>query len=90
MSKKLAKKLGFEIGEKVLYPHYTPYVVQMEIVTVKDVRPLYNFFYNEINGGKEVEVDDGEIVMDVEEFEGYINPLSVYTKKQILVMFDKN
>lgn len=79
MSRELAEQMGFKIGEKVLYPNYTPYVVIMEMVTVKDVRSLYD-----------AEEDyDSEIVMYVEEFEGYINPLSVYTKEQIIKMFDE-
>ena len=75
MSEKYAKLCGLKIGEKVLYAHYIPYVTFIEIVTVKDVRPLYS--------GD----DDSELVLDVEELEGYINPLEVYTKENIDRMF---
>lgn len=75
MSRELAESLGFQIGEKVLYPHYHPYTICMDIITVKDVRALWE--------------DGGEIVMGIEEFDGYINPSSVYTKEQILAMFNK-
>jgi hypothetical protein len=78
MSQELAKRFGFKIGEKVLYSHYHPYVVLMDIVTIKDIRPIFE------------SEDDSEIVADVEEFAGYISLSQIYSKKMLDEMFGIN
>ncbi len=77
MSEKYLKMCGLEKGQKVLYPHYVPYVVMVDVVTVKDVRPLWE--------GE----DESELVLYVEEFDWYINPLYVYTEEVIHKMLNK-
>lgn len=74
MSEEIAKQCGFTIGQKVLYIHYRPYVVLLEIVTIKDIRPQFR---------------DGEIVVDVKEFEGYLNLSSIYSKESINKRFEQ-
>lgn len=72
MSKEFAEKIGLKIGQKVLYPHYIPYAVSMEIVTIKDVFENY----------------DDEIVILTEEHEGCLNYGDICTQDQINRMFD--
>ena len=79
MSKKAAESIGLKIGEKVLFPRAcAPFNVQMSIVTIKDVRPLYG------------DEDDGSrLVIDLEEFDGYLDSTDVYSLDQIKRMFDQ-
>lgn len=76
MSKEYAEMFGLKIGEKVLYPHYSPYVVIVDVVTVKDVKPLW----------ENIDIAS-ELVLYVEEFDGYINPLAVYSMDRIQDLF---
>ena len=79
MSKEIAKIVGLKIGEKVLFPHgYGSFNVEMNIVTIKDIRLL--------PGDRG---DESEVVIDVEEFDGYLYPSNVYSLDQIKRMFDQ-
>jgi len=72
MSKELAEQFGIKIGEKVIYPNYIPYVVRLEVVTVKDITTNYK----------------DEIVVLTEEHEGYLDITDIYTKDTLIKMFE--
>jgi len=74
MSKKLAEKVGLVEGEKAIYPSNMVDVLYLRVVTVTDV----------------IENKKGEIVVLVAEFDGYIYPSELYSKKTILEMLGEN
>ena len=72
MSAELAEQFGMKIGQKVIYPNYTPYVVRLEVVTVKDITTNYK----------------DEIIVLTEEHEGYLDITDIYTKEGLIKILE--
>jgi len=76
MNEKLMNQFGLQKGQRVLYPHSNGNnygaPIYIEIVTVKDVVENYN----------------DEIVLLIEEREGYLDLTDIYTKECINKLFE--